>query len=481
MKGYGTKRKTRQGGGVLITALVFSVVISLFVAGVAALSVSHLSRGSVETDYATAIQLADAGINYELRWLSKDTGVDVAHQQYPKDGQNGPYTGTAAGIKGNGTYTVSVLNTDGSGPWAPPNELLIRSTGRINGIARTVEITGQRRGIFDDYAIFAIKEGKVAGSTSTIIGNVGTDGGFYFSGGAAVTNIQGELTYNGFPAQNPLAVPPPANSGWEAGANVWWNPDPVPWPTVSEIADQLFPGGLEYLADNNDNDNVREFSTTDPYFTIANSVVNPINNIGFFSGNDFRTFTEDGNIQDDAPNGNRYQDGDEGLYGKRIIIFPPGDYYFSSTNLTNQEPIGILIDNAAGMVRIWLNGGTRQVDSFDAAVMFTSKDKNKFRLYYNNCGTLSILGSSTFNGSIYAHNDGCTRANRPAVEIGGSSTLNGALIGPYLDIHGNSTVNFPNDGGGAALDDYALWYGFKNTWREISPSGGAVFPDGSTR
>ncbi len=481
MNSYGKTRNHRQAGGVLITALVFSAVISLFVAGVAALSVGHNSRGAVETDYATAIQLADAGVNFELRWLSKDTGVNLAHQQYPGAGQNGPYTGTAAGIKGNGTFTVSVMNTDGSGPWAPPNEVMIRSTGRINGISRTIEITGQKRGIFDDYAIYAIAEGVVAGSNSTIIGNVGTNGGFYFSGGAATTNIQGELTHNGFPVQNPLVVPPPANSGWQPGPNVWWNPDPIPWPTISEIAAQLFPGGLAYLAANNDNDKVREFSETDPNFTIANSVVNPIHNIGFFSGNDFRTFTEDLNVEDNAPTGTRYQDGDEGLYRKRVIIFPPGDYYFSSTNLTNQEPIGILIDNASGMVRIWLDGGTRQVDSFDAAVMFTSKDKNKFRLYYNNCGTLSILGKSTFNGSIYAYNDGCDRANRPAVEMGGSSTLNGALISPYIDIHGNSMINFPNNGGGSSLDDYALWYGFKNTWREISPSGGAVFPDGSTR
>ena len=467
-----------------MTALVFALVISLFVAGVATVSVSHLSRSSTESDYATAIQLADAGINHELRWLSADsTNYAQAHQALPQGGMPGPYTGTVPNIPGGGSYTVSVYNADGTGPWAPPNELLIRSTGTVNGVSRTVEITGQKRSLFDDYAIFAINEGNLSGSSSYVVGNVGTNGPFFFSGGAAETNIQGEITFNGYPAQNPLEVIPGGNSGWEAGPNVWWNPDPVPWPTVAEIASQLFPGGLAYLANNNNNANTMEFSSSDLSFLIENGVVNAIQTNGTFTGGDFRTFTEDLNVQDDPPTGSRYQDGDEGLYKKRIIIFPPGDYYFNSLNLTNQEPIGLLIDNAKGMVRIWVSGGNRQVDSFDAAVMFTSTDKNKFRLYYNNCARLSILGKSTFNGSIYAYNDACTGNNdlKPEVEIGGSSVVNGSVIAGSINVHGNSMVNFPNNGGGAALDDWALWYGFRNTYREINPRGGPVFPDGTSR
>jgi Tfp pilus assembly protein PilX len=474
--------KGREAGGVLVTALVFAVVISLFVAGVAGISVGHLSRGSTESDYATAIQLADAGINYELRWLSLDsTNFNLAHQQYPKSGMPGPYTGTVPNIPGGGSFTVSVMNADGSGPWAPPNELLIRSTGTINGISRTVEITGQRRSLFGEYAIFAIVEGKLGGSNSYIVGNVGTNGGVWFSGGAATTNIQGELYYNGYPVSNPQTTPPPSNSGYEPGSNVWWNPDPVPWPTVSEIADQLFPGGLEYIKANHHNSRTMEFSESDPNYEIANAVNNPITNVRFFSGNDFRTFTEDLNIQDEPPSGNRYHDGDEGAYKKKVIIFPPGDYYFESFNLTNQEPIAILIDNAKGMVRWWVDGGNRQLDSFDAAVLFTSTDKNKFRMYYNNCSRLSILGRSTFQGSIYAHSDGCDDKRLPEIEVGGSSVINGSVIANDVNLHGNSRINFPNGGGGVANDDWALWYGFRNTWRELAPSGKPLFPDGTNR
>jgi hypothetical protein len=343
-----------------------------------------------------------------------------------------------------------------------------------------VEITGQKRGIFDDYAIFAIVEGKLAGSSSTVIGNVGTNGPVWFSGGAASTNIQGELTYNGFPVQNPLVVSPGTNNGYESGSNVWWNPDPVPWPTVSEIADQLFPGGLGWLSSNNNNANVKVFDPTNSSYLVSQAV-NVGVHTGNLRGNDFNGYTLDLHPQDAPPSGTRYQDGDEGIFNRKVLIFPPGEYYFNNLTLSNNSTPGILIDNASGMVRIWVSGGSGPNDSLDIPVMFTSTDKNKFRLYYNNCARLSIAGNSTFHGSVYGYREGCARSDSPEIEVAGNSVINGSVIAPRVNVHGNSTINFPNNGGGAALDDYALWYGFKNTWREINPSGGAVFPDGSTR
>jgi Tfp pilus assembly protein PilX len=472
-----------QKGGVLVTALIFAAIISLFALGVAVVATSHLSRSTVESDYATAIQLADAGINYELRHLGQNstTAGTRAHQAAPSTGQPGPYTGTVSGIPGGGSFTVSVMNEDGTGPWAPPNGLKIRSTGMVNGISRTVEITGQKRGLFDDYAIFSLVEGKVAGSTSMINGNMGSNGPVYFSGGAASTNVQGELTYNGYPSQNPTEVKPANNSGFEEGPNVWWNPDPMPWPTISEIADQLFPGGLAWLRTNNNNANARQFSTSDLTYSVANAVV-----VGVGTGNlrnqSFSSFTTDLNVQDQPPTGNRYHDGDEGIYNTKTMILPPGDYYFNNLTLSNaNNGPGILIDNASGMVRIWIDGGSGPNDSLDCPVMFTSSDKNRFRLYYNNCASLSISGNSTFNGSIYAYNSGCARSTFPEIEVGGSSVINGSTIAPRIWVHGNSMINFPNNGAGSAASDYTLWYGFLNTWREINPSGGALFPDGTTR
>jgi Tfp pilus assembly protein PilX len=463
------KRKLLVRGGVLVTALIFALVISLFAVGVALVSSSHLDRATVESDYATAIQLADAGVNFELRWLSNDTSTASAraHQSLPQAGQLSAYTGTVPNIPGGGSFTVSVSNTDGSGPWSPPNHVLIRSTGTINGISRTVEVTGRSRGLFGEYAIFSIDEAKMGGSKAFVIGNMGTNGPVSFSGGNPEGNIQGELTFNGYPANGNL-------SGEMRGSNVWWYPNPVQWPTVSEIAESLFVGGLTYLKNNNDNDRVKSFLASDTESLLSNAITMSIGT-GSLEKRQFNSFAPSRNLQD-RPGGNRYQNGSEGLYGNKVIIFPPGDYYFSGVKMSNGTGEAILIDNASGMVRIWINGGNAK-DSLDLPVLFTSSDKNKFRLYYNNCSEISIGGNSKFYGSIYSHVDGC----QSSVKLHGNSQILGSVIFEDIWLTGNSDIIFPNDGGGEADSDYALWYGFMNTWREVNPAGGSVFPDGTRR
>jgi Tfp pilus assembly protein PilX len=478
----------RLRGGVLITALIFTAIISLFALGVAVVASSHISRASVEADYATAIQLADAGINFELRWLSEDTTTAGARAHQI----DSPYRGTVNGITGQGSFTVSVMNLDGTGPWAPPNGLKIRSTGTINGISRTVEITGANRGIFGEYAVFMIGDdagmypnfsreiGKLGGSGSTVNGNLGTNGGIDWTSGDS-TKVNGEVTFNGYtPTQN------------ESGPNAWYNDEHIQWPTVSQVA-ELY-GGLEHLKSNNNNANVKTFLATDTESLIANAIVKAggvdtgvLGNTGQYRSYD--GFEESQNIQDKAPDGTRYvnrwlkpngQYDAEGIYGSKVIIFPPGDYYFTGLSNTNGMGSAIIIDNAAGPVRWWINGGSAD-DSLDLPVFFTSTDKSKFRLYYNNCNSLSIGGNSAFYGSIYAHNDACGSPVLPAVKVAGNSVVNGSVIGNYIWLAGNSIVNFPNNGAGEADGDYTLWFGFRNTYREVNTNGGTVFPDGTDR
>jgi hypothetical protein len=464
-------------GGVLITALVFAMIISLFALGVAVVATGHMSRSSTEADYATAIQLADAGINYELRWLAADAPLAGARAHQASS----PYIGTVSDIPGGGTFSVHVLNENGSSPWAPPNNLKIRSTGTINGISRTVEITGQRRTLFGEYAVFMVGDdnnvhsmsarevGKLGGAGSTVVGNLGTNGGVDWTSGDS-SKVQGDVWFNGY-------IP----TSSETGANAWVAPNKVQWPTVSQIANQLFPnGGLAWLAANNNNANVKTFLASDPLSLLSNAIVKTGGiPTGTMDKNYFIGFAASQNVQDKV-GGNRYQNGFEGLFGNKVIIFPPGDYYFSGVKMSNGGGEAILIDNASGMVRIWMSGGNAK-DSLDLPVMFTSTDKNKFRLYYNNCNELSVGGNSTFNGSIYAHNDGCNSPVLPSIKVHGNSTINGSVISNHIWLAGNSVINFPNAGGGEAPDDYTLWYGFKNTYKEVSTGGGSVFPDGTTR
>ena len=461
-------RLKHQFGGVLVTALVFAMIVSLFAVAVAHIAVSHLQRNSVESDYATAIQLADAGINHELRWLSQDTSTAAsrAHQRHPGAGQVGPYTATVAGIP-NGSFTVSVMNDDGTGPWAPPNGLVIRSTGTINGVSRTVEITGEKRSVFGEYAIFAIDEATLGGSKAYVVGNMGTNGPVKFNGGNAAANIQGELTFHGYPANGILV-------GDSAGPNVWWNPDPVLWPTVSEIAESMWSGGLNHLRTNNDNAKAKTFNSNDAQSLLSNAISVGIGT-GVLERKSFNNLNASRNIED-RPGGNRYQNGAEGLYGNKTLILPPGDYYFEGIKTSNGNGQAILVDNASGVVRIWINGGNAK-DSLDLPVVFTSPDKNKFRLYYNNCNELSIGGNSKFYGGIYAHKDGC----QPSFKLHGNSQIHGSVIFENIWLTGNSDIIFPNNGGIQDSGDFALWYGFQNSWRELNPNGGSLFPDGTSR
>jgi hypothetical protein len=435
-------------------------VTSLFLAGVATLAVSHLSRSEVEGKYAAAIQLADAGINYELRWVSEDTSdPNRPHQAFPANGQPGPYTGSVPGVTG--SFTVRVMNTNGTGPWYAPNDVHIVSTGTVGGVSRTVRITGQKRGIFDEYLLYSTQGTTVHGSGSLINGNFGTNGDFIVNGGLGSSVVNGTITFNGV---QPTVF----------GSNVYTTNAPMPWPTVAEIANAMFPqGGLTWLRTHNSNGNLKQFSPSDSTYSVANAVNANLTLTNYrLRAQDHNSLTVDQH-PDDAAGGSRYANAFEGLKGRNVLIFPPGDYYLSEISYSNSSKPGWLIDTASGTVRIWVDGSTAN-DSIDLPVVFTSTDVKRFRLFYNKCTTLSVQGNSEWYGAVYAVVEGCLNT----VVIGGNSSFNGSLIGTQITMNGNSVLNFPNNGGGST-EDFALWFGFQNTWKEINPNGSAVFVDGS--
>ena len=64
---FSTRNARSRSGSVFISVLAFTVVIAFIITGVATCTVSHYSRACTEANYAEAIDLADAGFNYELR------------------------------------------------------------------------------------------------------------------------------------------------------------------------------------------------------------------------------------------------------------------------------------------------------------------------------------------------------------------------------------------------------------------------------
>ncbi len=527
-----TKSPAKTRGASLIMALVFTLISSVLLGVIGTFALANLNKATIDSDYAAALNIAEAGINYELRWISADTSdPNRAHQAAPVTGQNGPFSGSISGVPG--TFAVSVTQwdpdaPDGSGisPWYAPKDLLITSVGTVNGVIRVVRARSVRKSVFEEYVLYATDSGTFSGggssSTSTAIwGDLGTNGDVTFNGTLNTDIVVGDVSLNGGDAGSS-----------DPGSNLIINQDPVEFPTIPEIADSMWTGGLSHLVTNNSNANMRKLSgsnnamsnhtsitgitlamlglaeQTDPNAKSASTMryvpsgtMNPMFvAAGFVAssrlvGDPNNSYPNDTSALDAATTGTRYVtmqisvvNGEvvystpplEGVVGKKLLIIPPGDYYWGRVDLKGGDT-GVIVLNHLGPVRIWVDTvtGFSQADALSVPIIFTSTNPSKFRLFYNKCQTLTMSGSSNFYGGFYSYKPGCS-TNTPEVKFTGNSTVYGSVITNYFTVSGGTRVIFPNDSGSDPTD-YSLWYGFKDRWRELTVPGttGPVFRDGT--
>lgn len=497
-------RKWKRAGFTLITALAFSLIVGTVLAGIGSLSMSHFGRSKVEGSYANAVALADAGINYEFRWVSLDptqvksgctTGTPGCPDQFPG------YTGSVAGVPG--TYTVYVhdwANGSCTGTWTNPlGDVCVQATGTVDGISRTVRVHGIHKSVFDEFAIFAISSGTFNGGgaqgQSSIVGDMGTNGQVKFNGSTNTGYVNGTLYYNGSGTQ-----------GDPAGSNTATNSDAVKFPTVSDWANKLFPsGGLTYLQTNNSNANIKQLKSTDTALvsepTIAGLTLADVNSkldsAGYTAAS--RNLTDPTNstpsdtsaLDNSASPSSSWRFvfpgglsgvtvGSFGTFGKRLLIFPPGDYYFTSMSLKGGTT-GLLFLTHLGPIHIWIDNpssGPNKQDDLSTSAVFTDYTPSKFRIFYNKCNQLNMTGSSVFPGGFYAVNPACGPTN-PMMNIGGNGAIFGSVITQYFTVGGTTQIVFPNNAGGDPTD-FALWFGFKDNWKEVSTNGNPVFVDGTS-
>lgn len=448
---------------------------------------SGFGRSKVEGEYANAVALADGGVNYELAWISRDmTDPSRAHQQ------NNPYTGSIPGIQG--TYRVYVRSWGtgcNGGTWAAPGDMCVVSTGTVDGISRTVEARGTRKSVFDEYAIYsyviAVFNGTGASGKDGVAGNMGTNGPVTFHGSLGSDAIQGLLSLNGSGATS--------NS---TGSNIAHNPDPVEFPTVTQVANALFPsGGLTWLQTHNANASIMMLKSADPSLasepTIAGLTLADVNSklttAGFTIASrslgtaPLKTTSDTSSL--DNPGASRFAMPADPTYGAQAIgvngtpvyFFPPGDYYLSDLNFVNKGSWVMLTH--LGPIRVWVDSSSSSGDTISKLnIIFTDPAASKFRLYYNKCGTLTMHGQGLFRGSVYAMKDGCS--NGPGVDLAGGNEIYGSVIANSFTIGGGSFVVYPNNGGNDDPSDFSLWYGFKDNWKEISTSSNPVFVDGTS-
>jgi len=400
-------QKRSRYGGVLISALAFMVVVSLLLAGIGTLTVSHYGRAHSESDYAAALSLAEAGINYEYRKISLNSAnADQAGTSNPP--------GVSYNF-GGGTFRVYCTNKDGTTPWTAPGLLYVIATGTFNGATRTIKVASKGFPPTGKFAIYTLNSISVwNGSAISIVGDVGSNGLLDFSGHPG---ISGSVYFNG------------PNAGWYGGVapsgyNVVQDSKPIQWDTVDQKALKLFPpslyppGGLAYLATNNNNANA----------------VPPI------VGNSITA---------------------------SVTLKGPGNYYVTNINLTGNKKISL--DNTNGPINLWIGPsggtGTARFRGGTAAVSATTNPNNKCNIYVATKSGIDLAGNEEIDAAIYAYNIDANGASYGYVKNSGNPVINGQILANEADINGNLTVNYMP--GYITPTSYG-YYGYDNSWVEIN-------------
>ena len=479
----------------MIGALAFTAVAAMLVGGIGSYTLANWQRAVVEGDYASAVNVADAGLNALIRKIS----LDPADPSLANQAGN-PLTGEVPGV---GTYSAYVIDATTGGTWVAPNDMNIISEGTVGGITRKVTVRGSRKSIFDEYAIFADSKMTLGGSgassgSTQIFGNVGMNNGgergddAEFNGTLNSGAINGELTLNDGASID-------SN---DAGSNVVSSSGRVELPSVADMANALFgANGLSWLASNNNNSRIIQLRSTDTSLsaittttgltlaqvTLGNGAclfdsAGITTNTATFeipNGNGVPTSTNANDATSAPADARRFANAIEGINGLKTFFVPPGDYYFNRLNLKGGG-IALVMLTHLGRIRIWVDGSSSGgADSLSIPVIFTDLTPSKFRLFYNKCSSIDMGGNSIFAGGFYAINPSCTSG--PTMNFSGNSTIYGSVITGIIDITGGTQIIFPNDGGGSDPTDFSLWFGIKNGWLELPiNSGGPTFNTGTS-
>jgi hypothetical protein len=389
-------------GFALISVLVFILIIATLLSGMGMFAASHHARAHVDSDWTAALSLAEAGANYEFRKLSLNQNDP---DQYPG----------ATQTWGGGSFTVWCANRDGTMPWTNRSELLVFSRGTVDGVTRTVKVAVKGYHAPGNYAIYGTDNISTFNGTAVLVnGDIGTNDQLRFTGSP---QINGGIYFNG------------PDAGWVGGMpggyTEFHDTKRYEWPTVSQVANSQFPGGLVYLATHNDN------SRAIPPIT-----GNTINN---------------------------------------SVTLTAGNYYITNMNLTGSK--AITFDNRLGPVNIWIGpeGGTNvaRFRGGSAAVRVNVDPEKAPRIYVATRGGIDLGGNIAMDALVYAVNRDVTGNTFGHVENSGNPTINGQLIGDDVDLNGNITVNFYTHLMRPTTFGY---YGFDNLWQEgrVDEEGGWI-------
>jgi len=405
----GTRSKLQnRRGAILLNVLIFMIVISIVIAGMALLMVSDNSVGRVESNYSTSLAVAEAGVNYELAKISSSA---LSADQKQLIGAPGiSYTTTA------GTFAVYVTqrNSDGSEttPWVPGQNLWIYSTGGVGNLKRTVKVaaTASSTAPTTNYALFGVSQGIMNTSPTIVQGDVGTNGFFTFNGHPGIT---GSVVFNGI------------TSNWQSPPNgtysIVHNLLPVSWPTVESLAVTAFGAtGLTYLASHNDN-------------ALANPPIT--GNFVLVSSN-------------------------------QTFVGKPGGANYYVTSLTCNGGSQILFDNSKGPINIWCGpSGSSSTFNFSggtANTKYATDPTKAVRIYVATSNDIQLNGNFELDAGIYNVNN----AGSGRVIFNGNPSIYGMVISNMFTF--NSIPTLYNTQGYFSPSGGTVYYQCVRPWQEVN-------------
>lgn len=393
---------------VLVGVLFFSLIAAILLLGVGSYAVSHHARVLADAKYAAALDMAEAGIDYEFYRLTT-LGPTYA-DPYPTGATyTCPTTVKVGDTSYTGTFNVYCKDASSAATWdTTTGFLVVVSKGTVDGVSRTIQASAKGFDVPGKYAIYTMDSISIwRGSSMDITGDVGSNGNLDFT---SHPGISGSVYFNG-----------PAAGWWgntPSGYNVVRSPRAVTWPTVDQLAAQKRTGGLAGLAISNDN------AKANP--PIINNTIS-----------DSKTLTA-------------------------------GDYYITNMNLTGNKKI--TLDNTNGPVNIWIgpaNGtGTARFRGGTAAIPVSSDPSKASHIYVGTASGIDLAGNETIDALVYAYNKDAAGNPYGYVQNSGNPTLNGQIIANKVDINGNISINYATD---LIKPTSYGYYGFNNSWTEVNP------------
>jgi len=475
-----------------MAALALVFMTSLFMAGLGIYVTSHATRVETDSNYQLALELAEAGANYEMQYVSTHlSSTPVAHYT------NSPYTGSISGV--DGTFTVYVRNTDGSAlnSWSNPTDVQIVSTGTLpmsggRTISRTVVVNGKGQGgtsssgssslvntVFSNtYAAYGRLTLAFNNSSNTLndstIGSSGT-----------VSRSGGNMNYNGSSKMmvGPTATYPSTDTQYFPTSKVSRLTNEVSWSTTDQVAASTFPNGWNSINTTaalaaqavkirrwNANGNTNDYSVSTPMTNWGSSSNYKVLDDSVFN-----------NLPSNAP---------------KRLVFPPGDYYFSSINITSTnntivfDNAGTTAGNVPGTVRIWVGAENTTADTFTCVTEYTdtSTAAQTCSFFYNKAANFTVraVNKPMYAGIYGVRSDGLATVTMNQLEYYGAVIADNVIYTGGVNVHYPSSgtmVNTTASSGSSTSSGSGVtgsWYGFYDKYAESS-STGAVFADGTTK